>query len=153
MKFESRNPFLKNKSFSEARVVTEVRDGNLIDYNETMTVSGTMNKSFIMLLLLVAGAMVTWWMTYQEINTMPIAIGGAVVGLILVLVAAFRPQYSPWIAPGYAIFEGLFIGAISAIFEIMYPGVVMQAVGATFVTFAVCLALYKYKIVKVTQQF
>jgi uncharacterized YccA/Bax inhibitor family protein len=35
----------------------------------------------------------------------------------------------------------------------MYPGIVIQAVGATFVTFVVCLALYKYKVVKVTEQF
>ncbi len=37
--------------------------------------------------------------------------------------------------------------------KLSYPGIVMQAVGATFVTFAVCLGLYKYKIVKVTEQF
>jgi uncharacterized YccA/Bax inhibitor family protein len=46
----------------------------------------------------------------------------------------------------------LFIGGVSAIFEAKYPGIVTQ-VGATFVTFAVCLGLYKYKIVKVTEQF
>jgi uncharacterized YccA/Bax inhibitor family protein len=34
----------------------------------------------------------------------------------------------------------------------MYPGIVIQAVGATF-TFIVCLGLYRYKIVKVTEQF
>jgi uncharacterized YccA/Bax inhibitor family protein len=154
MEFKSRNPFLKNKSFSQARVVSEqTHDGVIIDYNETMTVSGTMNKSFIMLLLLVAGATLTWWMTYQEINIMPMAIGGAIMGFVLVLISSFRPQYAPWLAPGYAIFEGLFIGAISAIFEIMYPGVAIQAVGATFVTFLVCLGLYKYRIVKVTEQF
>jgi uncharacterized YccA/Bax inhibitor family protein len=80
-------------------------------------------------------------------------IGGAIVGLILVVIAAFKPQYSPVLAPGYALFEGLFIGGVSAIFEAKYPGIVIQAVGATFVTFAVCLGLYKFKIVKVTEQF
>jgi uncharacterized YccA/Bax inhibitor family protein len=67
--------------------------------------------------------------------------------------AAFKPQYSPYLAPGYALFVGLFIGVVSAIFEAKYPGVVTQAVAATLVTFAVCLGLYKYKIVKVTEQF
>jgi uncharacterized YccA/Bax inhibitor family protein len=153
MEFKSRNPFLKNKQFSEARVVTENRSNGTIEYYENMTVSGTMNKTFIMLLLLVAGATVTWWMTYQQINTLPFMIAGAIVALILVLVASFRPHYSPWLAPGYAVAEGLFIGALSALFEIMYPGIVIQAVGATFVTALVCFGLYKYKIVKVTQQF
>jgi uncharacterized YccA/Bax inhibitor family protein len=81
------------------------------------------------------------------------AIGGAVMGLILVVISAFKPQYSGYLAPGYALFEGLFIGGISAIFEAQYPGIVIQAVGATFATFLVCLGLYKYKIVKVTEQF
>ena len=84
---------------------------------------------------------------------MVLTIGGAIAGLVLVLIASFKPQYSTFLAPGYAIFEGLFIGGISAIFEAMYPGIVIQAVGATFVTFIVCFALYKYEVVKVTEQF
>ena len=80
-------------------------------------------------------------------------IGGAIAGLILVVIASFKPQYSPVLAPGYSLLEGLFIGGVSAIFEAKYPGIVIQAVGATFVTFAVCLGLYKFKIVKVTEQF
>jgi uncharacterized YccA/Bax inhibitor family protein len=80
-------------------------------------------------------------------------IGGAIMGLILVVIATFKPQYSGVLAPGYAIFEGLFIGGVSAIFEAKYPGIVTQAVGATFVTFAVCLGLYRYKIVQVTERF
>jgi uncharacterized YccA/Bax inhibitor family protein len=51
------------------------------------------------------------------------AIGGAIAGLVLVVIAAFKPQY-PYLAPGYALFEGLFIGGISAIFEAKYPGIV-----------------------------
>jgi uncharacterized YccA/Bax inhibitor family protein len=43
-------------------------------------------------------------------------------------IAAFKPQYSPYLAPGYALFEGLFIGGVSAIFEAKYPGIVTQAV-------------------------
>ena len=80
-------------------------------------------------------------------------IGGAIVGLILVVISAFKPHLSPYLAPGYAVFEGLFIGGISAIFESMYPGIVIQAVSCTFVTFMVCFGLYKYEIVKVTEKF
>lgn len=156
MKFESKNPFLKNKSFAKTTVMPageSQHQGVVIDLNDTMTVSGTMNKSFVLLMLLVAAASITWWMTFQGMNPMPLTIGGAIVGLVLVLIASFKPHYSTYLAPGYAIFEGLFIGGISAIFEAMYPGVVIQAVGATFATFVVCFALYKYKIVKVTEQF
>ncbi|WP_309612775.1 Bax inhibitor-1/YccA family protein [Flavobacterium sp.] len=145
----SNNPFFKNKTFTNTSATAEVHEAKIIDRDETMTVSGTINKSFLMLILLIASAAVTWSMA----NPIIFAIGGAIVGFILVLIATFKPQYSGFLAPGYAIFEGLFIGGISAIFEVMYPGIVIQAVSCTFVTFMVCFGLYKYEIVKVTEKF
>ncbi|MFZ4670817.1 MAG: Bax inhibitor-1/YccA family protein [Flavobacterium sp.] len=147
----SNNPFFKTKSFKENNEVTH--DAVVIDYNDTMTVSGTINKSFLMLVLLIASAAITWIMTFNGQNPMMLTIGGAIVGFILVLIATFKPQSSGYLAPGYAIFEGLFIGGISAIFEVMYPGIVIQAVSCTFVTFMVCFGLYKYEIVKVNEKF
>ena len=153
----SNNPFFKNKEFNKPQTVQVDENGNrssvLIDYNETMTISGTINKSFILLGLLVATAAFTWMLTNSGFNPMPLLIGGALVGLVLVLVASFKPHLSGYLAPGYALFEGLFIGALSAIFEAMYPGIVIQAVGATFTTFLVCFLLYKYQVVKVTEKF
>ena len=149
----SNNPFFKNKTFTNTSAAAEVHEATVIDRNETMTVSGTMNKSFLMLILLIASAAITWIMTFNGQNPMVFSIGGAIVGFILVLIATFKPQYSGYLAPGYAIFEGLFIGGISAIFQTMYPGIVIQAVICTFVTFMVCFGLYKYEIVKVTERF
>ncbi len=155
MSFKSKNPFLTNRSFSATTTSRkeEAHQVSVIDYNQEMTLSGTINKTLILFLLLAASAMVIWWMTFNGTNPIVPTIGGAIVGLILVVIAAFKPQHSPYLAPGYALFEGLFIGGISAIFETMYPGIVIQAVGATFVTFVVCLGLYRYRIVKVTEQF
>ena len=145
----STNPFFKNKTFTNTSAAAKVHKATIIDRDETMTVSGTINKSFLMLVLLIASAAVTWSMA----NPIVFAIGGAIVAFILVLIAVFKPQYSGFLAPGYAIFEGFFIGGISAIFEVMYPGIVIQAVSCTFVTFMVCFGLYKYEIVKVTEKF
>lgn len=153
MNFKSSNPFLGNKNFSKPTALASQQDSTLISYGQEMTVSGTINKSFIMLLLLLATASVTWYLAFNGMNPMPLAIGGAVIGLILVLVSSFKPHLSSYLAPAYALFEGLFIGGISAIFEAMHPGLVIQAVGATFVTFLVCFGLYKYNIVKVNEQF
>ncbi|MDD2984817.1 Bax inhibitor-1/YccA family protein [Flavobacterium sp.] len=152
----SNNPFFKSKSYDKPQSVHVDEQGNrsvLIDYQETMTVNGTINKSLTMLLLLMATATLTWVMTASGYNPMPFLIGGGVVGFILVLVASFKLQLSGYLAPGYAVFEGLFIGAVSALFEAMYPGIVIQAVGATFTTFLVCFLLYKYKVVTVTEKF
>ncbi|KLT70749.1 MULTISPECIES: Bax inhibitor-1/YccA family protein [Flavobacterium] len=155
MNFNSNNPFLSNKRFSSNAVskAEGVNQAQIIDYNQDMTLSGTINKTAILFLILCGAAMVTWWMAFNGMNAMLPTIGGAIVALILVVVSAFKPQASPYLAPGYALFEGLFIGGISAIFEAMYPGIVINAVGATLVTFLVCLGLYKFKIVKVTEQF
>lgn len=150
MNLKSKNPFLGQRAFTNtSRANEEV----MVAYNDTMTVSGTINKSFILLLLLLSTATVSWWFTASGYNPMIFTIGGAIVGFILVLIASFKPSRSTWVAPGYALFEGLFIGGISAFFEAAYPGLVIQAVGCTFVTFVVCFALYKYRIVKVTETF
>ena len=153
----SKNPFFKNKSFTNttryASDSTNDDQAIAIDYNETMTVQGTINKGLLMLVLLIAGAAVTWSLFSSGYNPLVLTIGGAIVGLILVVVASFKPHLSGYLAPGYAIFEGLFLGGLSAFFEAMYPGIVIQAVGATFVTFIVCFGLYKYNVVKVTERF
>ncbi|WDF59980.1 Bax inhibitor-1/YccA family protein [Flavobacterium sp. KACC 22758] len=155
MAFNSKNPFLSNKRFSSNAVsrAEEVHEAKIIDYNQEMTLSGTINKTAILFLILCGSAMVTWWMAFNGMKIMIPAIGGAIVGFVLVLISAFKPHLSPYLAPGHALFEGLFIGGISAIFEAMYPGIVINAVGATLVTFLVCLGLYKFRIVKVTEQF
>lgn len=155
MAFNSKNPFLSNKRFSSNAVsrAEEVHEAKIIDYNQEMTLSGTINKTAILFLILCGSAMVTWWMAFNGMKIMIPAIGGAIIGFVLVLISAFKPHLSPYLAPGYALFEGLFIGGISAIFEAMYPGIVINAVGATLVTFLVCLGLYKFRIVKVTEQF
>lgn len=150
MEFKSSNPFLKDDKFKNT---SRVNDTSLVLDEGTMTVSSTINKSFTLLLLLLSTALVSWWLVGNGYNPMLFTIGGGVIGLILVLVASFKPTTSPYTAPAYALFEGLFIGGISAVFEAMYPGLVIQAVSATFVTFLVCFGLYKYQIVKVTETF
>lgn len=151
----SSNPFFRSKAF-KGEVVSKdgFNEAEFIDYNETMTVSGTVNKSIFMLLGLMATATITFFLVAMGIlNPFLPLVGGAIIGFILVLIASFRPQHSAWVAPGYAIFEGLFVGSLSIIFESMYPGIVLQAVGATFVTFLVCFGLYRFGIVKVTEKF
>lgn len=162
MNLKSNNPFLGSKTFNNTtRAQATTSSSSDTSYEnrvnivieDTMTVSGAINKSFILLLTLLASAIVSWYFTFQGYNPLIFIIGGAIVGLILVLIASFKPTTSPWVAPGYALFEGLFIGGISALFEAKYPGIVIQAVSCTFVTFIICFALFKYKIVKVTEKF
>ncbi|MFD2600812.1 Bax inhibitor-1/YccA family protein [Flavobacterium suzhouense] len=155
MEFKSKNPFLSNKSFAKADTIYDAEGNVLIDYNNTMTVNGAVNKSFILLLLLLTGAFTVWYMAVNGFNILPSTIGGAILAFISVLVASFKPATSRYLAPAYALFEGLFIGGLTLIIDAMYPGqgIAMKAVTATFVTFIVCFGLYRFRIVKVTEQF
>lgn len=129
--------------------------------SDVMTVNGTMNKTALMLLIVIAGAIFTWNKFFEAmaINpesgaaaVMPWVIGGGIGGLITAIVTAFRPQSSGISAPIYAIFEGLLLGGISAIFEAMYPGIVMRAVALTLAVFLSMLFLYRSGIIKVTKK-
>ncbi len=80
-------------------------------------------------------------------------IAGAIGGLVTALVTIFVPRVSPFTSPVYAACEGLFLGAISAVFETMYPGIVIQAVGLTVGVLAVMLFLYGTRVIRATEKF
>jgi uncharacterized YccA/Bax inhibitor family protein len=83
----------------------------------------------------------------------PLILGGAIGGLILALVTTFKKTWAPFTAPMYALVEGVFIGALSAIFEVRFPGIVMQAVGLTFGTMAALLLAYRSGLIRATEKF
>jgi uncharacterized YccA/Bax inhibitor family protein len=78
-------------------------------------------------------------------------------GLITAIAISFKPNWAPFLAPLYALLEGLFIGGISVImnaaFAKSYPGLVMQAVGLTFGVAISMFILYNFRIIKATERF
>ena len=55
-----------------------------------------------------------------------------------------------FLAPGYAVLEGLFVGSISAMYNYSYPGLPTQAVALTLLVTLIMYMIYRYKIIKVT---
>jgi uncharacterized YccA/Bax inhibitor family protein len=153
----SGNPALNNETFSSAARSGRSGSGGIQAMSsQTMTLQGTVNKTGILLALVVLSASWTWSMFFETGNpatVMPIALGGGIVGFILAFVTIFKKEWSGTLAPIYAVAKGLFLGAISAQFEVMFPGIVIQAVGLTFGTLASLLFLYKTGIVKPTENF
>ena len=80
-------------------------------------------------------------------------IAGAVVGLVLGMVNAFKKSPSPALILLYAAAEGVFLGGISAFFEAQYKGLVGQAVLATLAVFGTSLVLFRSGKVRVTPKF
>lgn len=157
MELKSNNPLLNNDAYKAGATTVFDADGRpveIIDYNNTMSVQGAINKSILLLVVLVATAFFTMNIVYTGvINVFPLIIGGGITAFVLAIIGARKTEYLPFIAPGYAVFEGIFIGAFSALMEAWYPGIVLQAVAGTFVTALVCFLLYRFKVVKVTEQF
>ena len=126
------------------------------DYDQPMTVQGAIQKS---ILLTVIAAVLGLGIFIYCMATLNVGIAyaatmvGAIGGLILALVATFKPNTARVIAIPYALFEGAFLGGVSFIFQFKYPGVPLQALLATFVTSLVLFGLYKYKIIRATEKF
>jgi uncharacterized YccA/Bax inhibitor family protein len=147
--FKSGNPTLSEKMFG-GMTVSQAQEG-------TMTEKGTMYKFGMMMLLLLAAASLTWKAAAEGKNVMPWMIGSAILGLVLVLIMSFKKPWSAFLAPVYAIAEGVFVGAISAYYNYAFaeiaPGIVMQAVGLTFGVVIAMFALYQFGVIKATERF
>jgi len=151
---KSSNPVFGKNIFNQS--ATTSGDG-------VMTVNGTINKTGLMLLIVVFAATFTWRKFFGAIDpttpgVMPQGIMvwtmvGAIGGLITALITTFSPRRAAMTAPIYAVFEGLFLGAVSAMFEAMYPGLVMRAVSLTFGVFFIMLLLYRSGTIRATQRF
>ena len=145
--FKSGNPALQEKSF-EGTIFQGISTG------QEMTVNGTMNKFGVLIMLMLGSTLFAWSQYYKGSDPMPLMLVGVFGGLALALVMAFKKPWAVYLAPAYAILEGLFVGSVSAFFDdaykTKYPGLVMQAVALTLVVTLVMYLLYRYRIIKVT---
>ncbi|RKG36420.1 Bax inhibitor-1/YccA family protein [Acinetobacter rongchengensis] len=126
------------------------------DYAEPMTVQGAIQKS---VLLTVIAAVLGLGIFLYSFSTLNIGIAyaaamvGAIGGLILALITTFKPNTARVLAIPYAFFEGAFLGGVSVIFQMKFPGVPLQALLATFVTTLVMFGLYRFQIIRATEKF
>lgn len=136
----SGNPALSEKTFQQLSTVSSGE--------HAMTVTGTVNKTGILFLILLLGATISW---YQPA---PFFVwGGAIGGFIVAIATIFKKEWSPVTAPIYAGLEGLFLGGISVMFETAYDGIVYNAVILTLGTFAAMLFAYRSGWIRVTRRF
>lgn len=120
----------------------------------TMTVASTAIKTGILLVLVVVAGGYTFSLAMGEGAKIPygLLIAGSLGGFITALVTIFFPKISPFTAPLYAVLEGLFLGAISALAELRSHGIAIQAVGLSIGVLAVMLFVYATGIIRATQK-
>lgn len=137
----SGNPVLRNNTFTAEGAVGQA---------QAMTIDGTVNKTFFLLILCVLSAAFTW---SNPVAFMPFTIPLLIAGFITAMVTVFKKQWSGITSPVYAVLEGLVLGVISVVFEKQYPGIVIQAIGLTFGVLFCLLLAYKSGLIKATENF
>ena len=146
----SGNPMFRSNAFQPDATFDET------DSTQRMTLAGAINKTGILLVLCLVSAGYVWNQFFQ--SSEPPAVNGLMMlgllgGLAMAIVTIFKRQWAGLTAPAYALLQGLALGGISAMFELQYPGIVIQAVGLTFGTLAVLLLAYKTGLIKPTENF
>jgi uncharacterized YccA/Bax inhibitor family protein len=146
--YKSGNPALNNKTFD-----FKTKE---LDETNTMTLDGTVNKVFILLFITSISFYAGWYLFFATLNADLIdkilkITGGFTVllGLLIILCQ----DYARYLAPIYAILQGLGLGAFSALAEYIFPGIISQAISLTLLIFISILIIYKLRLIKVTENF
>lgn len=141
----SSNPFIGDKSFSKNASLGVSKDTGL------MTVSGAVNKSFILSAILFASAIATYQL---EFFSMPILWGTMFGGFALAIASFMKPTIAPITAPLYAVVEGVLVGGISWMYAMMLgPGIIFNALMLTILCLVSMLVAYKTGLIKPTEKF
>lgn len=153
------SPVLTEQRFAAERQASPIVESSF-------TVGGAVFATAVLFVLVVVGAAFGW---SQVDIPEPVVVGGqevaqaptwpgwvflaTLVGLAFALVTIFRPKLARFTAPIYALSYGVAVGAISALYDFYFEGIVAQAVLATIGVFAGMLFLYATRIIKVTNRF
>lgn len=148
--FRTSNPVMSENLWERCREIEQPSA-------RTMTVQGAINKSFILLAIVLIPAIYTWaefFRSGKQFESIQglffLGLGG---GLVLCLLTCFMVKWAAITAPLYAACEGFFLGGLSAFVESRYPGIVLQAVGLTLAIFAGMLLLYTSRTIRATPKF
>lgn len=136
-----------------------IDDGPVSPYRtgvDSMSLGGTVTATGVLFVMLLVSAAVGW----NLVDANPVGetdfpawlIFAPLVGLGLVILSWFKPHLARFTAPVYAVVEGVFVGAISKLYEVQWDGIVVQAAGATVAVTGVMLFLHVSRILKVTDR-
>lgn len=144
----SSNPAFSEKVWARTGASTEI--GN------HATIDGAVNKTLILLVFVVLSSYASWVLAAQSQDFswyFPTLIGVIIAQLVLTVMIIRKPELSKNYSIIYALLEGVVLGALSLLFERLYPGIVVHAVLGTTGVIAGMMILYKTRIIKVTENF
>jgi uncharacterized YccA/Bax inhibitor family protein len=140
----SHNPLLSSKIIENAPMV----------YSAPMTVQGAVNRTAVLLSLVVLAASMTWARTNGgHADAMLLTTAGSILGLVSCLVTVFKKEWSPVTAPVYAVCQGMTLGGVSAVMNASYPGVALQACLLSFGVLFALLGAYRFGWIRASERF
>ncbi len=139
LSYRSGNPVLTSNAFNLQS-----------DYSDKMTIGGTVNKTFLSLMILIGSAYYSWtYISVTNILVFPSLFGVFIVGIITVK----KKIWAPITVPIYGVLKGIFLGIVSNIFNSMYDGIVITAISYTLCILFALLSIYRLGIIKPTENF
>lgn len=146
MKFRSSNPVL-------SKLEKENYGMDYVAY-DAATYGGIAKKTLFYVALVLVGAFLGILMLYNNpemlVRSLIII---SITTFISALVAFARPNAAKIAGSIYSILQGIFVGVLSLIFEMVFPGVIFTALLGTVMVVLVISTLYFSRIVKVTSKF
>lgn len=122
--------------------------------SERITLDDVVVRTVTLLAITGLSGVASAFMVYNDPNLLGgFWMGGMIVALILGLVISFSSITNPALMIAYAVAAGVFLGAVSALFNAVYAGIVLQAIIATFTIFFTMAALYKARVVRNSPKF
>lgn len=139
------NPMAQTTMYEKAGIVSD----------KPMTISGTINKTALLLIIVALTSVYTWYlaMTGFADKVKIFTYGGLFAGLALAFTLYFNPAKARLLSITYAVCQGLVLGGVSAMAESQFHGIVIQAVGLTFISMFSMLFLYRIGAIKATPTF
>lgn len=141
--------------------------GPITATGDTMRLNGTLTASAILLGIVIVAAVFGWrsvtfvtetelidgqFEPVQRANFPGWAIIAMLGALGVGILTAFKPRFAVVTGPIYAVLMGLVAGAMSAVFNAEYEGIVGQALALTAGVFVMMLFLYATRIIRVTEK-
>tara|TARA_B000000475_G_scaffold64790_1_gene51858 strand:- start:2419 stop:3165 length:747 start_codon:yes stop_codon:yes gene_type:complete len=139
LSYRSGNPVLTSNAFNLQS-----------DYSDKMTIGGTVNKTFLTLMILIGSAYYSWtYISVTNVLLLPSLIGAFIVGIITIR----KKIWAPITVPIYGVLQGIFLGIVSNLFNTMYDGIVVTAISYTLCILFALLSIYRLGIIKPTENF
>jgi uncharacterized YccA/Bax inhibitor family protein len=120
---------------------------------DVMTMDDVVTRTAMTLGTVVLGAVLAWALLPVTSTSFGLAFGSAIVAFVFAMVQSFKRRPAPALIFGYAIFEGIFLGVISEMYNSQWSGAPFQAVLGTMAVSGATLFAYKQRWIRVTARY